>query len=96
MNTKENKPGVKRRGFASLSPERMKEIARMGGLATPGERRSFSQDRTLAKKAGAKGGKAAPSATRSFSTNPELARSAGRKGGKTSGKARKKSKEAAQ
>ncbi len=33
------------RGFASLSPERRKEIASKGGRAVPKDRRSFSQDR---------------------------------------------------
>jgi hypothetical protein len=46
------------RGFASLSPERRIEIARRGGAAVPAAKRSFSQDRTLARKAGRKGGEA--------------------------------------
>jgi len=45
-----------RRGFASMSPERQREIARMGGSSVPAEKRSFSQDRTLASTAGRKGG----------------------------------------
>jgi general stress protein YciG len=48
--------GVSRRGFASLSPERRKEIASLGGSSVPEERRSFSQDRDLAREAGRKGG----------------------------------------
>jgi len=48
--------GISRRGFASMDPERRKEIARMGGASVPSEKRSFSQDRTLARDAGRKGG----------------------------------------
>ena len=48
--------GVKRRGFASLSPERRTEMARLGGRAVPEEKRSFSQNRDLAREAGRKGG----------------------------------------
>lgn len=51
------------RGFASLSPERRIEIARKGGAAVPADKRSFSQNRSLAIEAGAKGG-AAPSRRR--------------------------------
>ena len=35
-----------------------KEIARKGGASVPSEKRSFSQDRTLAAQAGRKGGEA--------------------------------------
>lgn len=45
------------RGFASQSPERRAEIARKGGAAVPAEKRSFSQNRKLAREAGRKGGK---------------------------------------
>lgn len=48
--------GTSRRGFASMTPERRREIARMGGAAVPEEKRSFSQDRDLARDAGRKGG----------------------------------------
>lgn len=47
---------ISKRGFASMSPERRREIARMGGAAVPGNKRSFSQDRSLASTAGALGG----------------------------------------
>lgn len=50
--------GVSRRGFASMDPERQREIARKGGASVPGEKRSFSQDRSLAAEAGRKGGEA--------------------------------------
>lgn len=45
-----------KRGFANLSPERLREIARKGGSSVPSDKRSFSQDRSLARSAGAKGG----------------------------------------
>ena len=50
--------GVSKRGFASMDPERQREIARMGGASVPSEKRSFSQDRNLAAQAGRKGGEA--------------------------------------
>lgn len=46
------------RGFASMDPEKRREIARKGGASVPKDRRSFSQDRQLAASAGAKGGRA--------------------------------------
>lgn len=48
--------GVKRRGFALLTPERRREIATRGGQSVPEDKRSFSQDRDLAREAGRKGG----------------------------------------
>ncbi len=47
-----------RRGFASMSPERRREIARKGGASVPADKRSFSKDRALAATAGSKGGEA--------------------------------------
>jgi len=47
-----------RRGFASMSPERQREIARMGGKSVPAAKRSFFQNRDLASEAGRKGGQA--------------------------------------
>lgn len=44
------------RGFASLSPERRREIAAKGGASVAAENRSFSKDRTLAAEAGSLGG----------------------------------------
>jgi general stress protein YciG len=46
----------KPRGFALLTPERRKEIARAGGSAVPAHKRAFSQDSDLASAAGTKGG----------------------------------------
>lgn len=45
-----------KRGFASMSPEKQRELARMGGKSVPAEKRSFSQNRGLAARAGRKGG----------------------------------------
>jgi uncharacterized protein len=45
------------RGFASLTPERRKQIAAMGGAAVKAERRSFSKIPGLAAAAGRKGGR---------------------------------------
>lgn len=57
--TEPTKPsGVSRRGFASMDPERQREIARKGGSSVPADKRSFSQDRSLASAAGRKGGEA--------------------------------------
>lgn len=54
-----NRPsGVSKRGFASMDPARQREIARKGGASVPSEKRSFSQDRSLAAQAGRKGGEA--------------------------------------
>ena len=44
------------RGFANLTKERRREIARMGGRAVPNDRRSFSQNSATAKASGGKGG----------------------------------------
>ena len=46
----------KLRGFAALSPERRREIARKGGQSVPAEKRTFAKDRELAAEAGRKGG----------------------------------------
>lgn len=58
MAERESPPrtGVSKRGFASMDPARQREIARKGGASVPSEKRSFSQDRSLAAKAGRKGG----------------------------------------
>lgn len=58
MSKRDESSRVHLRGFASLSPERRREIAAKGGASVPADKRSFSQDRTLASTAGAKGGAA--------------------------------------
>ncbi len=69
------------RGFASMDQAKQREIASKGGQSVPPEKRSFSQDPTLAATAGKKGGESVPPQVRSFSQNRELAAEAGRKGG---------------
>lgn len=44
------------RGFAAMSPERLREITAKGGRSVPAEKRSFSTNRNLAARAGRKGG----------------------------------------
>jgi general stress protein YciG len=50
-------PPKLKRGFAAMSPEKRREIARRGGLGVPAEKRTFSKDRDLAAKAGREGGR---------------------------------------
>ena len=45
-----------KQGFASMSPERRREIASMGGKSIPDANRAFSKQRDLAREAGRKGG----------------------------------------
>lgn len=47
-----------RRGFASLSPERRREISKRGGASVQPQNRSFSTNRELASTAGRAGGQA--------------------------------------
>lgn len=47
-----------KRGFASMDPERQREIARKGGSSIAPEKRSFSRNKELAIAAGRKGGMA--------------------------------------
>jgi uncharacterized protein len=49
-----------KRGFAAMTPEKRREIARKGGLAVKPENRAFAQDRDLAVEAGRKGGAQSP------------------------------------
>jgi uncharacterized protein len=76
-----NEHSTAHRGFASMDPDRQREIARKGGESVPAEERSFSRDRELASEAGRKGGENVPAKERSFSKDHELASEAGRKGG---------------
>ena len=52
---KTGKPKGKR-GFASMDPDRVREIAAQGGRSIPDEHRAFSKDRDLAARAGRLGG----------------------------------------
>ncbi|WP_442756159.1 KGG domain-containing protein [Methylocystis sp. JAN1] len=83
-----DEPRKSKRGFASMSPEKRREIARKGGKSVPAGKRSFSQDAKLAAKAGKKGGQSVKPANRSFSRDHALASEAGHKGGTASHKKR--------
>ncbi|ANY84578.1 stress-induced protein (plasmid) [Microvirga ossetica] len=50
-----------KRGFASMSEERRREIASKGGKSDPAEKRHFSQNTAPASQAGRKGGQNSPS-----------------------------------
>ena len=52
----EKTSGVKNRGFASMIPERRREIASKGGKSVKPENRAYSRDKDLAARAGRKGG----------------------------------------
>jgi general stress protein YciG len=49
--------GTSKRGFASMSPEKQREIASKGGKSVPSHKRTFSSNRDLAAEAGRRGGK---------------------------------------
>jgi general stress protein YciG len=77
MDEKPKRP----RGFAAMSPEKRKAIASRGGTSVPKEKRSFSQSRDLAARAGRDGGLNVDPGKRAFRKDPALAAAAGRKGG---------------
>ena len=83
MASKEN-GRTSSRGFASMDPDRQREIASKGGESVPAGKRSFSKNPELAAEAGRKGGRSVPATSRSFSRDPSLAAAAGRKGGQAS------------
>ena len=60
--------GKSNRGFASMDPAKQRAIARKGGESVPNEKRSFSQDRSLAAAAGRKGGEASQGVRRKLSS----------------------------
>src|SRR5450631_3705112 len=72
----------RKRGFASMDPEKQRAIARKGGESVPREKRSFSQNAELAAQAGRKGGKGVSPTNRSFARDRDLAKNAGSKGGR--------------
>jgi general stress protein YciG len=86
----EEQPNKSKRGFASMSPEKQREIACKGGKSVPAEKRSFSQSADLAASAGRKGGQSVDPKKRSFSRDSALASSAGKKGGHASHGVRRK------
>ena len=77
---------VGKRGFASMTPEKRREIARMGGKSVPKEKRAYSVNRDLASKSGKKGGKTVRPSKRAFSMDPALASRAGKIGGAKAGR----------
>ena len=52
----EKKEEAGKQGFASMDPDKQREIASKGGQSVPDEKRSFSQDPKLAAEAGHEGG----------------------------------------
>lgn len=82
MTEKTRKP----QGFATMSPEKRREIAAKGGRSVQNSKRSFSKSKELASAAGRKGGLSVPPEKRTFARNPEAAAAAGRKGGMASKK----------
>lgn len=74
--------GGPHRGFASMDPQRQREIASQGGKAAheSGHAHEFTSEE--AREAGSKGGKAAHERGTAHEFTPEEAREAGRKGGK--------------
>ena len=72
------------RGFASMDPQRQREIASRGGKAAhqKGTAHEFNSDE--ARRAGSKGGQAAHQKGTAHEFDSEEAREAGRKGGQAS------------
>lgn len=84
----------RKRGFAALPPEKLRELASAGGRAVKKENRGFFRNRKLAQVAGMKGGQALKPEQRFLAGKRELAAELGRKGAKASAEARRKRKEA--
>jgi len=80
----------KPRGFAAISSERHREIARQGGKAAhaQGKAHEFSHEEAVA--AGRKGGKTAHEQGVAHRFTVEEARAAGRKGGRRRGRGKAK------
>ncbi len=76
-----NPPGSPNRGFASMDPERQREIASVGGKAAHerGTAHEFTPEE--ARVAGSKGGQAAHERGTAHQFDAQEARAAGRKGG---------------
>ncbi len=77
--TEEQPKAKSKRGLASMSPEKRREIASMGGKSVPAEKRAFSNP-GLASAAGKKGGSSVNPQKRALSRDPALASSVGAKG----------------
>lgn len=76
--------GKRLMGFARLSQDDRRRLARKGGAAVAAEDRAFSANRELAREAGRKGGGMVDPANRHWSKNRQAAAEAGRKGGRAS------------
>lgn len=72
------------RGFARLSQDERRRIAKKGGAAVPAECRAYSVNPQLASECGRKGGRMVDPANRHWSKNRQAAAEAGRKGGRAS------------
>jgi uncharacterized protein len=79
-----NPRGTSGRGFASMDPQRQREIASQGGRAAheKGTAHEFTSEE--ARQAGSKGGQAAHQKGTAHEFDSEEAREAGRKGGQAS------------
>lgn len=73
--------GKSRRGFASMDPEKRREIASKGGKAAHAQGSAHEFTPEEARVAGRKGGEAAHARGTAHQFTPEEAREAGRKGG---------------
>lgn len=73
------------RGFASMDPERQREIASHGGRAAHERGTAHEFTTEEARQAGSKGGKVAHQRGTAHEFDSEEARAAGRKGGEASG-----------
>src|SRR5437660_2726238 len=73
--------GKSRRGFASMDPEKRREIASKGGKAAHAQGSAHEFTPEEARIAGRKGGEAAHARGTAHQFTPEEAREAGRKGG---------------
>lgn len=73
------------RGFASMDPERQREIASHGGRAAHERGTAHEFTSAEAREAGSKGGKVAHERGTAHEFDSEEARAAGRKGGEASG-----------
>ncbi len=80
--------GKSNRGFASMDPEKQRQIASKGGQSVPPEERSFSKDPALAASAGRKGGQASHGA-RAQSMNSSGGQSGGHGADSGTGTARR-------
>jgi general stress protein YciG len=79
----------KGRGFASMDPQRQREIASQGGRAAHQKGTAHQFNKEEARVAGSKGGQAAHRNGTAHEFNSDEARAAGRKGGQASHAKRK-------